>query len=97
MERVGIALLGYGTVGSGVGTLLHEEAEEIRLATGRDVYLKRVLELPGYTHPGLDPALVTHDFADIESDPEIGIVVELIGGVGVAFVERQPSEFGMAA
>jgi homoserine dehydrogenase len=85
VERVGIALLGYGTVGSGVGALLLEEAEEIRMATGKDVYLKRVLELPGYTHPDLDPALVIHDFAEVEGDPEIGIVVELIGGVGVAF------------
>ena len=81
MERVGVGLLGYGTVGSGVGKLLRESAEEIRLATGKGVYLRRVLELPGITRPGLDPAIVTHDFADIVGDPDIHVVVELIGGI----------------
>ena len=36
---------GYGMVGSGVGKLLRENAEEIRLATGKDVYLRRVLRV----------------------------------------------------
>jgi homoserine dehydrogenase len=82
VERVGIGLLGYGTVGSGVGRLLHESAEEIRLATGKDVYLRRVLEKdPGFASEGLDPALLTTDFADILDDPEVRIVVELIGGI----------------
>jgi homoserine dehydrogenase len=85
VDTVGIALLGYGTVGSGVGALLREGAEELRLATGRAVELRRVLELPGFTHPDLDPALICHDFAEIENDPAIQIVVELIGGVGPAF------------
>ena len=83
MERVGIGLLGYGTVGSGVGALLRESADEIKLATGKEVYLRRVLELdPGLVlRDGLDPAIVTSDFADIVNDPEIGVVVELIGGI----------------
>jgi len=86
MEKVGIGLLGYGTVGSGVGTLLRESAEEIRLATGKDVYLRRVLERdPGFRREGLDPALLTTDFDAIINDPEIQVVVELIGGIGAAF------------
>lgn len=85
MDRVGIGLLGYGTVGSGVGALLKRNAEDIRLATGKDVYLRRVLEKdPGFSAPGLDPALLTTRVEDILEDPEIGIVVELIGGTGVA-------------
>ena len=85
MDKVGIGLLGYGTVGSGVGKLLEKNAEDIRLATGKDVYLKRVLEKdPGFRAPGLDPALLTTRFEDILADPDIEIVVELIGGVGVA-------------
>lgn len=84
MERVGIGLLGYGTVGSGVGTLLERNAEDIRLATGREVALRRVLELPGFSHPALDPALVTHDIDELLADPEVHIVVELIGGVDAA-------------
>ena len=95
MERVGIGLLGHGTVGSGVAALLREEAEEVRLATGKDVFLKRVLELPGFSHPELDAALVTHDLADVIGDPEIAIVVELIGGVEAAFgFQRRALEAG---
>jgi homoserine dehydrogenase len=85
VDKVGIGLLGYGTVGSGVGKLLAKNAEDITLATGKQVYLKRVLEKdPGFTAPGLDPALLTTRFEDILEDPEIDIVVELIGGVGAA-------------
>jgi homoserine dehydrogenase len=85
VDRVGIGLLGYGTVGSGVGKLLKKNADDIKLATGRDVYLKRVLEKdPGFSHPDLDPALLTTSFEDILGDPDIDIVVELIGGVGAA-------------
>jgi homoserine dehydrogenase len=85
VDRVGIGLLGYGTVGSGVGKLLKKNADDIRLATGRDVYLKRVLEKDaGFSHPDLDPALLTTRFEDILEDPDIDIVVELIGGVGAA-------------
>lgn len=84
MERVGVGLLGYGTVGSGVGRLLREAREDIRLATGKDVYLRRVLELPGFRHPDLDSGLLAHDFTELVGDPEIDIVVELIGGVGAA-------------
>lgn len=85
MERVGIGLLGYGTVGSGVGKLLARNAEDIRLATGKEVYLRRVLEKdPGFVAPGLDPALLTTRFEDILDDPQISVVVELIGGTGPA-------------
>jgi len=84
VERVGIGLLGYGTIGSGVGKLLRDCADDIRLATGKDVYLRKVLELPGFSHPDLDPDLVAHDFDEIVGDPEIAIVVELIGGVDAA-------------
>ena len=85
MEKVGIGLLGYGTVGSGVGKLLKRNADDITLATGKQVYLKRVLEKdPGFTSPDLDPALLTTRVEDILDDPDISVVVELIGGTGAA-------------
>ncbi len=85
MDRVGIGLLGYGTVGSGVGRLLKTNADDIRLATGKDVYLKRVLvRRLDFSHPDLDPALLTTRFEDILEDPDIDIVIELIGGVDAA-------------
>jgi homoserine dehydrogenase len=84
VNSVGVGLLGYGTVGSGVGKLLRECAEDIRLATGKRVYLRKVLELPGFSHADLEPSLVVHDFRQILDDPEVAIVVELVGGVGAA-------------
>ncbi len=85
MDTVGIGLLGYGTVGSGVGKLLKKNADDITLATGKLVRLTRVLEKdPGFSHPDLDPGLLTTRFEDILEDPAIDIVVELIGGVGAA-------------
>ena len=82
MEKVGIGLLGYGTVGSGVGRLLQANAEAIRLATGKQVELRRVLE-KNPDRAALVPqgVAVTADFDDVVSDPEIHIVVELIGGI----------------
>jgi homoserine dehydrogenase len=68
-----------------VGKLLERNAADITLATGREVELKRVLEKdPGFSHPDLDPALLTSRFEDIIEDPDISIVVELIGGTGAA-------------
>jgi homoserine dehydrogenase len=85
VEKVGIGLLGYGTVGSGVGKLLKKNADDITLATGKQIVLKLVLERdPDFSHPDLDPGLVTTRFEDIIEDPEISIVVELVGGTGAA-------------
>jgi len=85
VDTVGIGLLGFGTVGSGVGKLLARNADDIRMATGREVVLRRVLEKsPDFRHPDLDPALLTTRFEDILEDPEIQVVVELIGGVDAA-------------
>jgi homoserine dehydrogenase len=82
VERIGIGLVGYGTVGSGVGRLLHEEADEIRLATGRDVLLRRVCELSPERQALIPQGVaVTTDVTDLVGDPEIQIVVELIGGI----------------
>jgi len=85
VDKVGIGLLGYGTVGSGVGKLLKRNAGDVTLATGKEIELKRVLEKdPGFSHPDLDPALLTTRVEDILDDPEISVVVELIGGTGAA-------------
>ena len=84
-----IAILGYGTVGSGVYHVLDKNATIITEKAGEDITVKRILDLRDF--PG-DPAekLVTHEFTDIENDDEIGIVVETMGGTKPAydFVKR---------
>ena len=78
-----IAILGFGTVGSGVAEVLDMNQAEIRRRTEEPVAVKYILdtrEFPDspYAH------LVIHDFSVIEQDPEVSVVVECIGGCGVA-------------
>ena len=84
-----IAVLGYGTVGSGVVKVLTENAHIITDKAGEAIEVKRVLDLRDF--PG-DPVenIVTHDFSDIENDDEISVVVETMGGTKPAydFVKR---------
>ena len=82
MEAVGIGLVGYGTVGSGVGRLLSEGVDEIRLATGKDVVLRTVCELSPERRALVPPGVaLTTDYADLVNDPAIDVVIELIGGI----------------
>ncbi len=84
-----IAVLGYGTVGSGVVQVLTTNANIIKDKAGEAIEVKRVLDLRDF--PG-DPVenIVTHDFTDIENDDEISVVVETMGGTKPAydFVKR---------
>lgn len=78
-----IAIAGYGTVGGGVAEILTRNAEKIAESAGEPIALKYILvrrELPGDSFEGL----MTKDFAQIESDPEVTILVETIGGCGAA-------------
>ena len=74
-----IAVLGYGTVGSGVVKVLNTNANIIAKRAGQEVEVKYVLDLRDF--PG-DPV---HDFNVILDDPEISIVVETMGGTKPAY------------
>ncbi len=78
-----IAVLGFGTVGSGVVETLDINAETITQRTGGITvkYIVDVREFPDSPYA----SLVTKDFAAVENDPEVSIVVETIGGIGVAY------------
>lgn len=79
-----VAILGYGTVGSGVFEILNANSEIISKRAGDDIQVKYVLDLRDF--PG-DPAepFVIHDFAEIEKDSEVQIVVETMGGLHPAY------------
>ena len=78
-----IAIMGFGTVGSGVADVLNLNQAEIRRRTREPVELKYILDTREFPDsPYRD--LVIHDFAVIENDPEVEVVVECIGGCGVA-------------
>lgn len=84
MNRIKIAVLGYGTVGSGVVEVIEKNCEQIGKKAGDELYVKYILDLRDF--PG-DPYedRVVHDFQIILNDPEIRIVCEVMGGVGPAY------------
>ncbi|WP_167957826.1 homoserine dehydrogenase [Anaerosporobacter faecicola] len=79
-----IGVLGYGTVGSGVVEVLNTNQESINKKAGNEINVKYVLDLRDF--PG-DPIQekVVHDFNIILNDPEVQIVVEVMGGVEPAY------------
>ena len=79
-----IAVMGYGTIGSGVVDVLRINKEKIAQRAGEPVEVKYILDLRDF--PG-DPMeeLIVHDYKTIVNDPEIGIVVETMGGVEPAY------------
>lgn len=78
------AVLGYGTVGSGVVEVLGKNHEKITQRAGREIEVKYVLDLRDF--PG-DPVQerVVHDYRVIAEDPEISVVVETMGGINPAY------------
>ncbi|MBL8413304.1 MAG: homoserine dehydrogenase [Propionivibrio sp.] len=86
MKPINVGLLGIGTVGGGTFTVLKRNAEEITRRAGRPILITRVadknLELAGKVTGGA--CQLTDDAFAVVNDPEIDIVVELIGGYGIA-------------
>lgn len=84
-----IAVLGYGTVGSGVVEVLRTNQKVIDERLGEELRIKYVLDLRDFPD---DPVqeFITHDFEEIVSDEEVKIVVEVMGGIEPAytFVKR---------
>lgn len=81
---IGIAILGYGTVGSGVAEVLRRNSDSISRHAGREVAVKKILDIKDMPD-GQDSMLLTKNPDDIFSDPSINIVVETIGGTGAAY------------
>lgn len=77
-----IGLIGFGTVGSGVYTLLQDNKKIIYLRTGIDVTIKTICDLhTDKVKENTKGIKITDNWRDITDDPEIDIVVELIGGI----------------
>lgn len=79
-----IAVMGYGTIGSGVVEVLEVNKDLIKERAGETVEVKYILDLREF--PG-DPyeKCIVHDYKTIVNDPEVGIVVEAMGGVEPAY------------
>ncbi|MEW5772252.1 MAG: homoserine dehydrogenase [Thermodesulfobacteriota bacterium] len=85
-KPLNVGLAGFGTVGSGLAEVLRENRDWVASRLGRPVVLKAVAE----RNPALRPAIEAHgaayadDWRKLVDDPGIDVVVELIGGTGVA-------------
>ncbi len=78
------AIMGHGTVGSGVYEVFEMNAEKITRVLGVPVEVKYVLDLRDFSALPYGNKFVT-DFSVIENDPEISVVAEVMGGVGAAY------------
>lgn len=79
-----IAILGYGTVGSGVAELFDDNRDKIIENTGKDIFVKYILDVRDFPGNKFENRVI-HDFSVIENDDDIEVVVETIGGVGAAY------------
>ncbi|MBQ8823429.1 MAG: homoserine dehydrogenase [Lachnospiraceae bacterium] len=81
---VGVAVLGYGTVGSGVVEVIEQNNEVVSKRAGEKLFVKHILDLRDF--PG-DPYenKVVHDFNIILEDEEVQIICETMGGVKPAY------------
>ena len=79
-----IAIFGYGTIGSGVAEVLNKKREHIKKQAGEEIEVKYVLDLRDFPGDPVEEILV-HDVNVILNDPEVDIVVEVMGGVHPAY------------
>lgn len=83
-DMIKIAVLGYGTVGSGVVEVIEKNKDMVNKKAGEELSIKYILDLRDF--PG-DPYenKVVHDYQTIVNDPEIQIICETMGGTGAAY------------
>ncbi len=86
MRRIPVGLLGCGTVGTGVAKLLLERPEVIAARLGAELELRRVADVDTGRDRGIrfPEGVLVADARRVLDDPQIEIVVEMIGGTGIA-------------
>lgn len=83
MKEIKIGLIGFGTVGTGVVKILQKNSGQIEKRMGAKLILKRIADVDLETDRGvkLKPGVLTRKAEEVIGDPEIDIVMELIGGI----------------
>ncbi|NWG02780.1 MAG: homoserine dehydrogenase [Syntrophaceae bacterium] len=83
MKAIKVGLIGFGTVGSGVVRVLQKNSKLIEKRLGAKLILKRIADIDLKKDRGvkLEPGVLTRSTEDVIHDPEIQIVMELMGGV----------------
>lgn len=82
-KAVGVGLIGLGTVGTATARILLEQAELLARRLGAPLALRRVADMDTTTERGLDlpPGILGADVDGLLADPDVDIVIELIGGI----------------
>ena len=82
-DGIRVALLGLGTVGTGVYKIMKTQAPEMRQKLNTVLHISRILVRNKKKHESEvdDPSILTTAYEDIVDDPEISIVIELMGGI----------------
>lgn len=83
MNEISVGLLGLGTVGSGVVQIIEEHQEKLMYQVGCPIKVKKILvkSLDKERAIEVDPSVLTTDINDVLFDPEIDVVVEVMGGI----------------
>src|SRR4030066_781216 len=83
MKEIKVGLIGFGTVGSGVAKILQRNSRLIEKRMGAKLVLKRIAGIDLETDRGvkLKPGVLTRRAEDVIKDPEIDMVMELMGGI----------------
>ena len=86
MKKINVGIVGFGTVGTGTAKILIENSLLIEERVGIPIVVKKIADhdIEKEREINVDPAILTKDANEILNDPEIDIVVELIGGYGYA-------------
>jgi homoserine dehydrogenase len=85
-SRIGVGIIGFGTVGAGTAKVLLDNAALIRRRVGVPVELVRIADLDITRDRGLSliPGVLTTDAKQVLNDPDVDIIIELIGGYDTA-------------
>ena len=86
MEKIGVAIIGMGTVGTGVAKILLDQGDRTARHAGKTLWLTHavVRDLKKDRGIKLPPGVLTDDVEKVINDPEVKVVVQLIGGVDMA-------------
>lgn len=85
MKTISIGLLGLGTVGTGVVTIVHDHQDTLMHQVGCPVVIKKILvkNLNKSRNIDVDPSILTTSSDEILDDPDIDVIIEVMGGTGV--------------
>lgn len=83
MKKINVGLIGFGNIGSGVVKILKERKTLLSNKIGLDINIKKICDkdIVSKRNTGVSPGILTRNAEEIINDPQIDIVVELIGGI----------------